>query len=329
MKNIMKYILLLLLLVQIGFGQDERPIIEVQSSVDTSLITIGDRIKYSVSIDHIEGMRVEKPGAGVNLGQFEIKNYNVQPPYSQDGRVYIKYEYEISVFDTGKFTIPPFPVAYFPTDSTKDYKIIEASPINIYVESVLQADSKELKDVKPPIDIPYDWIFTISLVIIGVALLAAIFFAYRFYRSKKESGYLFKAPEPKRPAHELALEALDALLLKDLPANGEIKQYYIELSEIVRKYIEGRFFIPALEETSSEILIEISNQELTKELYDLLTDLFSLSDMVKFAKQIPGDKEHEQSANAARKFIDETKIEMIVPDHSAEIKATESETAVA
>jgi hypothetical protein len=84
MKNIMKYILLLLFFAQIGFGQDERPLIEVQSSVDTSLITIGDRIKYTVSIDHVEGMRVEQPGAGVNLGQFEIKNYNIIPPYSQD-----------------------------------------------------------------------------------------------------------------------------------------------------------------------------------------------------------------------------------------------------
>ena len=329
MKNIMKYILLLLLLVQIGFGQDEKPLIEVRSSVDTSLITIGDRIKYTVSIDHVEGMRVEQPGAGVNLGQFEIKNYNIQPPYSEDDRVYIKYEYEISVFDTGKFTIPPFPVAYFPTDSTRDYKIIEALPINIYVESVLQGDSKELKDVKPPLYIPFDYVFTISLAVIIISLLVAAFFAYRFYRNKKKSGYLFKAPEPKRPAHEIALASLEALLAKDLPGNGEVKQYYIELSEIIRRYIEGRFFIPALEETSFEILTEIRNQELSDKLYDLLVEFLELSDMVKFAKQIPGEQEHKHSAQIARQFIDETKIEMIISDESNDIKVIESETAVA
>ena len=136
--------LLILLLINLAFAQDTRPLIEVQSAVDTSLITIGDRIKYTVSIDYKEGMRVEKPGAGVNLGQFEIKNYKIHEPESQDGRVFIKYEYVISVFDTGKFTIPPFPVAYFPTDSTKDYKIIEANPINIYVESVIQDGDKDL-----------------------------------------------------------------------------------------------------------------------------------------------------------------------------------------
>lgn len=325
----MKFIIIILFFIQLGYGQDERPLIEVRSSVDTSLITIGDRIKYTVSIDHIEGMRVEQPGAGVNLGQFEIKNYNIQPPYSEDDRVYIKYEYEISVFDTGKFTIPPFPVAYFPTDSTGDYKIIEANPINIYVESVLQGDSKELKDVKPPIYIPFDYVFAISLAVIIISLLVAAFFAYRFYRNKKESGYLFKTPEPKRPAHEIALASLEALLAKDLTGNGEVKQYYIELSEIIRRYIEGRFFIPALEETSFEILTEIRNQELSDELYDLLVEFLELSDMVKFAKQIPGEQEHERSAQIARQFIDETKIEMIISDEPKDYSAIESEIAVA
>jgi hypothetical protein len=325
----MKFIIILLFLIQIGLGQDEKPLIEVQSAVDTSSITIGDRINYTVSIDHKEGMRVEQPGAGVNLGQFEIKNYKIQPPYSEDGRVYIKYEYEISVFDTGKFTIPPFPVAYFPTDSTKDYKIIEANSINIYVESVIQDGDKELKDVKPPVYIPFDYIFAISMAIIIIAILVAAFFAYRFYQKKKESGYIFKTPEPRRPAHEVALTDLDTLIAKNLPACGEIKQYYIEISEIIRYYIEGRFFIPALEETSFEILSEIRNQQLNKDIYQLLQGFLNLCDLVKFAKYIPGQEEHDTSAETARRFIEETKIEMIMMEDVQTTVKSESETVVA
>ena len=325
----MKFIIIILFLIQIGLGQDEKPLIEVQSAVDTSSITIGDRIKYTVSIDYKEGMRVEQPGAGVNLGQFEIKNYKIQPPYSEDGRVFIKYEYEISVFDTGKFTIPPFPVAYFPTDSTKDYKIIEANSINIYVESVIQDGDKELKDVKPPVYIPFDYIFAISMATIIIAILVAAFFAYRFYQKKKASGYIFKAPEPRRPAHEVALADLEALLAKNLPAGGEIKQYYIEISEIIRRYIEGRFFIPALEETSFEILSEIHNQQLEEKIFQLLNDFLNLCDLVKFAKYIPGQQEHDTSAEMARRFIEETKIEMIMTEDVQTTVKSESETVVA
>ena len=61
--------------MSVCLAQDNRPLIEVNSSVDTSRITIGDRITYTLSIDHVDTMRVEKPGAGVNLGQFEIKDY--------------------------------------------------------------------------------------------------------------------------------------------------------------------------------------------------------------------------------------------------------------
>lgn len=292
------------------YAQESKPIIEVSSSVDTALITIGDRIKYTIDIDHRSGMRVLQPGAGVNLGQFEIKDYKIHEPVTEDDRVHLKYEYWISVFDTGRFVIPPFPVAYFPSDTTKDYKIIEASAINIYVESVITDENKELRDVKSPVYIPFDYL-AFSLIVIGSLILAAIiFFGYKFYKKRKESGYLFKPPEPPIPAHEIAFEALDALIAKDLPGQGEFKQYYTELSDIIRIYIEGRFFIKALEETSYEILRDIKRQEISNENYAGLKELLDLSDLVKFAKYKPDENENTNSESLARQFITGTMIIM-------------------
>ena len=156
MRSLLSIYIVVLTLIGFCTGQDSRALIEVNSAVDTSRITIGDRVTYTLSIDHVDTMRVEKPGEGVNLGQFEIKDYKIYDPVQQEGRILEKFEYVISVFDTGKFVIPPFPVAYFPTDSLRDYKLIEASPITIHVESVIQDEERELRDVKPPIEIPYD-----------------------------------------------------------------------------------------------------------------------------------------------------------------------------
>jgi hypothetical protein len=308
--RVIQYTLIILIcsLGQSVFAQSEKPLIEVTSAVDTSRITIGDRIKYTITIDHVDTMRVERPGEGVNLGQFEIKDYKVHDPLRTGGRISQEFEYVISVFDTGSYTIPAFPVAYFPTDSLMDYRLIEASPITIYVESVIQDEERILKDVKAPIDIPYDY-FTLISVLTSIVLIGVLtYLGYRFYRKRKEAGYLIKPPEPARPAHEIALEALEELIGKDLIAKGEIKHFYSEISEIVRRYIEGRYYIPALEETSTEILTELKSQEMGSENLGLVKSLLELSDLAKFAKYFPTEEENTDVIQWASDYINLTKV---------------------
>jgi hypothetical protein len=297
-------------LTLVGFcaGQDNRPLIEVKSAVDTSRITIGDRITYTLSIDHVDTMRVEKPGEGVNLGQFEIKDYKIYDPIQQEGRIQEKFEYVISVFDTGAFVIPPFPVAYFPTDSLRDYKIIEASPITIYVESVIQDEERELRDVEPPIDIPYNYLVLISIISSVLLIGAMLYFGYRLYKKRKETGYLIKPPQPPRPAHEIALAALEELINKDLLSSGLVKEFYSEISELFRRYIEGRYFIPALEETSGEILKELSGQDIVAEIEHKAKEILDLSDLVKFAKYKPVNEENQKVVELTREFIEKTMV---------------------
>ena len=267
MRKLLSIYIVILILTGLCSAQDNRPLIEVNSAVDTSRITIGDRIRYTISIDHVDTMRVERPGEGVNLGQFEIKDYKIHDPVHEDGRIYQKFEYVISVFDTGRFVIPPFPVAYFPKDSLGEYKLIEATAITIYVESVIQDDKRELRDIKPPIDIPYNYLLLASVLASVLLIGALVYLGLRIYRKRKETGYLLKPPEPPRPAHEIALEALDELLGKDLLSQGLVKLFYIEISDILRRYIEGRFYIRAPEETSREILRELKDQELNDDVF--------------------------------------------------------------
>ncbi len=295
-------------LIGSSHGQEPRALIEVQSEVDTAMITIGDQIHYTLTIDHVSGMRIEQPGPGVNLGQFEIKDYKISDPEEYDNRRILRYEYVISVFDTGNFTIPPFPVAYFPEDSAGAYKIIEASPIDIHVLSVINDEQRELRDIKAPLWIPFDYKVIIVAVLILILLGVGGYFGYQFYRRRKEQGYLFKPSIPPRPAHEIALDELNALIARDYLAMGNFKLFYSEISEIIRRYIEGRFFIPALEETSREILQEMDKQEIEQQLKDLLRDFLALSDLVKFAKYIPAEPENQNAPVWARKFIEETKI---------------------
>lgn len=306
----------IIFLIFIGFcaAQENRPLIEVKSIVDTSHITIGDRITYTLSIDHVDTMRVEKPGEGVHLGQFEIKDYKIYDPVRQEGRILEKFEYVISVFDTGTFVIPPFPVAYFPNDSLGDYKLIEASAITIYVESVIQDEERQLRDIKPPIDIPYDYFLLLSVISSIVLIGALVYLGYRLYLKRKETGYFIKTPEPQRPAHEVALESLEELLKKDLLSDGLIKEFYSDISEIIRRYIEGRYFIPALEETSREILIELNGQDISEEMLLKAKESLELSDLVKFAKYKPSDEENQNVVSWTKEFVEGTMVVFTVEE---------------
>ncbi|MEE9119525.1 MAG: hypothetical protein V3U02_13155, partial [Calditrichia bacterium] len=229
-------------------------------------------------------------------------------------RILEKFEYVISVFDTGTFVIPPFPVAYFPNDSLGDYKLIEASAITIYVESVIQDEERQLRDIKPPIDIPYDYFLLLSVISSIILIGALVYLGYRLYLKRKETGYFIKTPEPQRPAHEVALESLEELLKKDLLSDGLIKEFYSDISEIIRRYIEGRYFIPALGETSREILIELNGQDISEEMLLKAKESLELSDLVKFAKYKPSDEENQNVVSWTKEFVEGTMVVFTVEE---------------
>jgi len=252
--KVLNFLFFLIIIFIVPIFLFSESLIRVSAEVDKSVITIGDRIHYTITVSHHRNLHIEQPGPGANLGQFEIKDYNISEKIEEGDLVTQKFEYTISVFDTGKFVIPPFPIAFAESDTSKDYQLIYSEPIEIYVKSVLTSENAEIKDIKPPLSVPFNyrrWIF------IGLATLVIIIgalFTYYYLKQKKKGVKLFKK-EVIRPAHEIALENLDTLE-KKMPSmyeNGEHKQFFTELSLILRTYLENRFFIEALEKTTSEI----------------------------------------------------------------------------
>lgn len=167
-----------------------------------------------------------------------------------------------------------------------------------------------LKDIKPPVFFPpnfWPWIILGILLLIGLVVL---FIKFLINRLKKEKEFPL---EPPKPPHQLALEALEALKSKNYPLLGRIKEYYSELSDIVRHYIEARFNIRAPEMTTEEFFYSLRNSaDLSGTQKNLLKEFLSQCDMVKFAKYGPTEKEIDNSFNSARHFIEETKQVQVV-----------------
>lgn len=168
------------------------------------------------------------------------------------------------------------------------------------------ANAQDIRDIKPPVDLPADYFF--GLVVLGILLLGGMVFWVRFLilRSKQpRKGWV-----PAKFPWEIAVERLSALEAQNLPQNGQAKEYYSQLSDIIRRYMEDRFHIRAPEMTTQEFLWSLNDARALTELHkNLLKDFLNSCDMVKFAKYGPTLIEMDESFRFALKLVEETKVE--------------------
>lgn len=312
MNRKLNFVLVLLLLT--GFTlisrADEESLISVESHVDRATITIGDRILYTLIVNTDSTVKLEPLALGSNLGAFEVKDYKIHDPEkTKDGKIINKSEYVITTFTTGEYVIPPIPINY--TDPKGEKKQIQSEPLFILVKSVgaTESDKEDIRRLKPPMEIKGGyWAYLLILPVL--ALLAAGGFFY--YRQKTKAVALPGIPEElKKPAWEVALLELENLKGSDYLEKGEIKKYYIILSDIIRKYLERRYGITALDRTTQEVRTELKGAKPGEEVIDLVDGFLPSCDLVKFAKYIPLKEEIEKDWNQAYTIVSITKVEEV------------------
>ncbi|MDR1610514.1 MAG: hypothetical protein LBS08_03280 [Candidatus Symbiothrix sp.] len=229
-------------------------------------------------------------------------------------RIQLKYRYLITSFDSALYLLPPFKVI-----AGEDTAYSEALALNV---STYQVDtSKQFYDIKGIIQPEFVWADYFSLIlgiILGLILIAAIIFViYRLANSKPI--LFFNREEPYIPPHTRAILGLDEVKTQKLWQTGKVKEYHSDITDILRKYIDERFEIPALEMTSGEILDKIKGYSDADTSYDNLKQILILADFVKFAKYNPLSDENELSLMNAYLFVNNTKKEE-VPEEELKIE---------
>ena len=286
-------------------SQTESPV-AIESRVSKATITIGDTVRYSIQLRREPNIQTRWPGPAANLGMFEIRRYQTPEAREEGGKIIEEAAYTISTFDTGRFVIPPLTVQYLMLPDTL-WRELRTETLDIQVASMRPSEAGDIRDIKAPWELPRDWrqVIMIAAIAAGVLLLAGL--GYYFWRKRQGKGLLPQRLEPPRPAHEIAFAELAELRNSDLLARGEIKLFYILLSEIIRRYIEGRYQVEALEMTTFELLEHFKQSELEGEAFGLLREILEQSDLVKFAKFNPPAEQHERLLDAAEALVEMTK----------------------
>jgi C4-dicarboxylate-specific signal transduction histidine kinase len=206
--------------------------------------------------------------------------------------------YKLAVFRVGDVALAPFPVQV-----RKDSLVATASTdsIRLYVTTVLDDSlaAADLRDIKPQVKLPVSrWPWIVG----GAALLAALV-AYLWWRRRRRPRAAVVALPRARPAHEQALEALRRLESQRLPLDGKFGEHHVRLSEILRRYLEDGFAVPALEETTEEILFELDRRNFDRATLKQVGSMCAESDLVKFAKHEPTVEECVRSLERVREFV--------------------------
>ncbi len=294
--------------------------ISLEAKVDKNKIKIGDLIKYSIIVARDENVNVEMPELGANLGAFEIRDYDDPEPEKGNGDVIQRREYIISTYDIGDYEIPPVTVRYSIGQDSM-WKELTTEKIKITVESLKPSETGDIRDIKLPLEIERDWMRIIRFATAGaiIVLIGVLIFLY-IKRRKEGKSLIPRREKPKRPPHEVALEELEQLLEAGLLEQGEIKQFYIRISEIIRRYIEGRFFIIAIEMTTTQLIETMKEVEIENEHIQLVEDFLIQCDLVKFAKYIPIQEENQKVVDQAFEIVNTTKI--IFEPETSEVEET-------
>lgn len=291
--------------------------VKVSAELDKKTIQSGEPIQLLLTVNQTDDVAVIWPIINDTIATgFEIiERKEVDTVFNKEKtEISYKQHFTITNFEEGEKALAPFVFRYLEGNDTL---FAQTNAIPIVVTAPEVDVQKEFRDIAGVQDIPFHWLeFFVYYVIVFVLILVGVigYFVYRKWK-KRPAPAPIPVQAPVIPAEVIAFEKLDQIKAKKLWQAGQIKSYYIELTSVIREYIDNRYKIDAEEMTTTEILQAIQLTDASQDARIELMKLLQLADLVKFAKGNPSDLENEKAWEQAHRFVEETK--RVIASHSS------------
>jgi hypothetical protein len=274
--------------------------------------TVGDQIILRLEVIHsADSQGVDFPRLGEQWGEFEVIGQNNSVPVNNgDGTITSSQNIIVALYEPGQYETEIVVVTHVKADGSTEE--LGAPVIQLTIESILVEGDTELRDLKPQafLGVPpiWPWIlagFILFLFLTGLIAGTGLW----LYNRRKQRVPISAVPLPVidlRPPEVIAYAELDRIETLNLPAKRQYKMHYSLVADCLRRYIEGRYGIPALERTSTELLVSFGKSLVRAEDIRDFMDLFMESDLVKFARFRPSQQDAYWLMNKARAIIEVT-----------------------
>ncbi|MCP4641054.1 MAG: protein BatD [bacterium] len=276
-------------------------------TVDPAVVPFHRPTTFTVTVEGPDDMSVDLPGLDAQLQGLGISGVpDIERTSIRGGRQRYVTRYVLSPVFAGEYPVPPITIQT-ESELTGEQMLVVPSPA-VQVRD-LTVEEQELAEqfnpimplIDPPLPIYARWPFwaavvpAIGLAVWGIAYLLS-------HRRRVE-----RAAPPVLP-WDRAYDRLRGLDRQKLPSAGQFEQYYVELSAILREYIEERFLVHAPEQTTPEFLAEAAQNGMFNDVQQAMLEKFLRhSDRVKFARYEPSLGQMEESFATVLTFVDETK----------------------
>jgi hypothetical protein len=264
--------------------------------LDSAWVETGDTFVLHLAVPFSTGT----PGA-VDFSRWENvfpkENVLRQSGWSRVGQFWNK-NLTLVYFDSAMLTLPALGIQL----SGNQRALTNAVQIEVYPTKAPD-DPNDLSDIKDIHREPWQWLDFLPIILIALAVALALLL-YRFYYVRRKRG--INSRKVELPPHQLALKKLDQLAKQQLWQQGRVKDYYAELTFILREYLEKRFGLRALESTSTEITRDLRALDVPGTLLPPLDELLVQADLAKFARGEPPRQFHEPALDHVRALVKAT-----------------------
>jgi len=300
-KFILVTLLFLMLLPTVGFSQTGP---KVDAEVDTLAIKIGEQIQYKITVEADSTDVVFFP-EGQTFSPLETVEAIMADTLKNDNKLILQKIYSLTQFDSGAYTIPPQRIAIneqpFFTDS------FQVKVADVVVDTTKQ----KMYDIKPLIEVERstaDMWLTALWILLGLIVVGGL--VYWFFLRKKPLTEEEKVA--LLPPYDRALMELKKLENSKYLIQDEYKQYYSELTDIVRSYLEEDVHVTAMESTTSELITKLEmlrdagELKLEDDTLQQFRKILQTADLVKFAKNKPATTVAEQDRKLVEEIVTKT-----------------------
>lgn len=283
--------------------------VEVKSSLDSTETYIGRQVHITLDVTLKSGMKLVlpeyKPLEHITPGVEVVEQSVADTSKLDNDMLKVSRIYTLTSFDENIYYIPPMNVKV----DGKDYKSRELA-LKVFT---VEVDTLHPENFYPPKDVqnnPFKWEDWSGLFCMSVLLtLLVILTYYLFTRFKENKPVIAKVRFVKRVLpHQKAMREIERIKADNMTSSENQKEYYTQLTDTLRKYIEERFGFSAMEMTSSEIISGLKANGDSDMIMELRS-LFETADLVKFAKHSTQINENDNNLVNAIQFINTTKVE--------------------
>jgi hypothetical protein len=282
--------------------------VSIYAKVDSMHLVTGDALRLHITIRAPEGTRISTPRLR-DSSKIELIDTIHSTQTIRNGDLLLTQTWTLTALDSGTWLLPALPFGYVLPDGTTD--TVRTQPIPIYAQPMRVDTTRSMLPIAPIMVEPLTWRDLLPFLWLVMGIGAAAYLVYWFWHRKKERDItIAQAVVPLLPPHEVALRKLQILAQQDYLPKGLPKMHYTELTYILREYIDRRYNVATLEQTTDELLDTVRTKtDLPQQHIADLARLLRAADLVKFAKAQTTGSDDAAFMAFAKDFIVQTTTE--------------------